>query len=450
MISDETRHGNEGGLRRELSAAQMAMVAVGGSIGTGLLLGSGAAIKIAGPAVIITFALAALIMGVVALGMGEMAATHPAAGSFGVYAELYLNPWAGFVARYGYWTAMITSIGAEMVASATYARYWFPQVPAWVFVLGFGAALVLVNVLPVHHFGWFEYWFAMLKVVTIVAFIVIGGALLAASRLPAHYTSSGGFFPNGGVAALLPLSFAIFTFGGVEMVAISSGEAKSAKDVARATGIMFGMLAFIYVGAMAVLVGVMRWQDAGVAESPFVTVFRIAGLRAASDVMNVVVLTAALSGANASLYSAARMGFSLARGGYAPAALGKLTRTGEPLRAVVASSLGILLAAWITASYPNTAFLYMLGAALFGGVVAWLVALAAHISFRQRTPESKLAELPLKVPGGGATSVVAFVAMMAALIAAWWTPLKVTVICGPPYLLLLTLAYFATRGGRKR
>ena len=427
----------------------MAMVAVGGSIGTGLLLGSGAAIKIAGPAVVVTFVLAALIMGVVALAMGEMAGVHPAAGSFGVYAELYLNPWAGFVARYGYWTAMITSIGAEMVASATYARYWFPQVPAWAFVLGFGTALVLVNVLPVHHFGWFEYWFAMLKVVTIVAFIVIGAALLGAGRLPAHYTSSGGFFPNGGAAPILALSFAIFTFGGVEMVAISSGEAKSAKHVARATWIMLGMLVFIYVGAMAVLVGVMPWQDAGVAESPFVTVFRIAGLRAASDVMNAVVLTAALSGANASLYCAARMGFSLARGGYAPATLGKLTRTGEPLRAVLASSVGIVLAAWITASYPDTAFLYMLGAALFGGVVAWLVALAAHVSFRQRTPAARVAELPLKLPGGGATSVVAFVAMTAALLASWNTPLRVTLLCGPPYLLLLSLAYFASRGNRR-
>src|SRR4051812_46976188 len=266
---------NEGGLRKELSAAQMAMVAIGGSIGTGLLLGSGAAIKLAGPAVVVAYLLAALIMGVVALAIGEMACVHPAAGSFGVYAELYLNPWAGFISRYGYWFAMVTSIGAEMVASATYARYWYPEVPAWIFVLGFGAVLVAANVLPVLHYGWFEYWFAMLKVVTIVSFIVLGAAFLGGGRVPPQYTASGGFFPNGALAPLLATAFGIFTFGGVEMVAISSGEARSGRDVARATWVMYGLLTFIYVGALAVLVGVMSWRQAGVAESPFVTVFRM-------------------------------------------------------------------------------------------------------------------------------------------------------------------------------
>ena len=425
------------------------MVAVGGSIGTGLLLGSGAAIRMAGPAVILSFVAAALIMGVVALAMGEMAGLHPAAGSFGVYADLYLNPWAGFVARYGYWFAMVTSIGSEMIASATYMHLWFPTVPGWIFVLGFGAALVGVNVLPVHNYGWVEYWFAMLKVITIVVFIVLGAAFLLGHRVAAHYTT-GGFLPAGGTGVLLALPVAIFTFGGVEMVAIASGEARSRKDVARATAIMFGMLAFIYVGAMAVLVGVMPWQQAGVAESPFVGVFRAAGLTAASEVMNVVVLTAALSGANASLYSAARMIFSLARTGYAPPALGKLTHTGSPLRALVVSSVGILAAAWAAAKYPESAFLYMLGAALFGGVVAWLVALAAHVSFRRRTPANEIAALPLRVPGGAATSVVAFVAMTVAVFATSRTQLQVTLTAGLPYLLLLTVAYFAAEYVRRK
>jgi L-asparagine transporter-like permease len=441
---------SETGLRKELSAQQMAMVAVGGSIGTGLLLGSGAAIGLAGPGVIVTFVLAALIMGVVALAMGEMSSVTPAAGSFGVYADLYLNPWAGFVSRYGYWFAMVTSIGSEMIASATYLRLWLPQVPAWVLVLGFGALLIAVNLLPVHNYGWVEYWFAMLKVVTIFLFIVLGAAFLLGHRVPAHYTSEGGFLPHGGAGVLLAVPVAIFTFGGVEMVAIASGEARSGKDVARATLVMYGMLAFLYVGAMAVLVGVMPWRLAGVAESPFVGVFRAAGLTGASEVMNVVVLTAALSGANASIYSAARMIFSLARTGYAPPAFGKLTHTGSPLRALLVSSVGILAAAWAAAKYPESAFLYMLGAALFGGAIAWLVALAAHVSFRRKLTASQIAGLPLRVPGGAVSSVLAFLGMTAAIFATSATALHVTLTAGVPYLLFLTLAYFVTRRLRRK
>lgn len=446
MSHDST---NESGLRKELSAAQMAMVAIGGSIGTGLLLGSGAAIKLAGPAVIVSYVLAALIMGVVALAIGEMACVHPAAGSFGIYGELYLNPWAGFISRYGYWFAMVTSIGAEMVASATYARYWLPQVPAWVFVLGFGALLVGANVLPVLHYGWFEYWFAMVKVVTIVGFIVLGSLFLGGGAVAPQYGASGGLFANGALAPLLATAFAIFTFGGVEMVAISSGEARAPRDVARATWVMYGVLAFVYVGAIAVLVGVMPWRQAGVAESPFVTVFRMAGLRGAASAMNVVVLTAALSGANAAIYSAARMVFSLARGGYAPAGLGKLTHHGSPLRALLASSLGIVAAAWVAVRYPESAFLYMFGGALGGGVAAWMVALAAHVVFRRRLSPAQVQALPLRLPGGAASSVAAFVAMGLAVAATWWTELRVTIVGGVPILAALSLAYFFARRRRR-
>lgn len=303
----------------------MAMVAVGGSIGTGLLLGSGAAVQIAGPAVVLTYILGAIIAWTVTMALGEMASVHPAAGSFGVYAELYLNPWAGFVARYGYWFAVVIAVAAELIAAATYTSFWFPRVPAVLWIVTFSAVLLAVNLRQVGDYGRFEYWFAMVKVATIALFIVVGAALLAGGRVAAQYTASGGFFPNGGLAPLKAVSFALFSFLGLEMVAISSGEARAQREIPRATRIMFGLLVFVYVGAVAVLVGVMPWQAAGVRQSPFVTVFEIAGIPAASTLMNVVVLTAALSGANANLYVASRMLFSLARGGHAPAALGRLT-----------------------------------------------------------------------------------------------------------------------------
>jgi AAT family amino acid transporter len=446
----ETADTRETGLRTQLSAGQMAMVAVGGSIGTGLLLGSGAAVQIAGPAVVLTYILGALIAWTVTMALGEMASVHPAAGSFGVYAELYLNPWAGFVARYGYWFAVVIAVAAELVAAATYTSFWFPNVSAVVWITIFAASLLAVNLRQVGDYGRFEYWFAMVKVATIALFIVVGAVLLSGGRVPAQYTASGGFFPNGGLGPLKAISFALFSFLGIEMVAISSGEARETGEIPRATRIMFVLLLFVYVGAVAVLVGVMPWQAAGVRQSPFVTVFEVAGIPAASTLMNIVVLTAALSGANANLYVAARILFSLARGGHAPAALGRLTAAGSPRNAVAASATGVLLAVVAQKFAPEAAYLYIIGASLFGGMLAWWVALAAHVRFRSRLSPAENARLPLRSPGGAMASKAGFIALVAAIGSTWWVEQsRITIVSGGPYLLVLTAAYWMTRSAKK-
>jgi L-asparagine transporter-like permease len=440
------RVAEEHGLRTQLSAGQMAMVAVGGSIGTGLLLGSGAAAQVAGPAVVLTYVFGAFVAWVVSNALGEMASLHPAAGSFGVYAELYLNPWAGFVARYSYWFAVVIAVSAELIAAATYTHYWFPRIPGIVWVLVYAAALLFVNLRKVGDYGRFEYWFAMIKLVTIALFIVTGAALLLGHRVTPQYQTSGGFFPNGAFSPILALSFALFSFLGVEMVAISSGEARSASEVPRATRWTFALLTFAYVGATAVLVGVTPWHHLGVRESPFVTVFEVARMPATSTVMNFVVLTAALSGANANLYAAGRMIFSLARGGYAPARLGELTASGSPRSALLVSSVGIFLAIFMERVTPQSAFLYIIGASLFGGMLAWWIALAAHIAFRRQCSPERLAALPMRAPGGAWLSLVAFIAVLFGVLLTWWVPQsRITILSGPPYLLVLTLAYWLAR-----
>lgn len=437
--------GRDAGLRRQLTAGQMAMVGVGGSIGTGLLLGSGAAVRIAGPAVILSFAAAALICWTVTMALGEMASRHPSSGSFGTYAELYLNSWAGFISRYGYWLAIAIAIGGELVASATYMHYWFPNVQATAWTVLFSAGLLAINLRNVRDYGRFEYWFAMIKLVTIFAFVVLGAWLLLAHRVPPQFTTNGGFFPNGHAAPMLAMSFSLFTFAGIEMVAISSGESRSRLEIPRAVRLTFGLLTLVYMGAIVVLVGVMpAAAGAGVAESPFVTVFRHAGLPAASNVMNFVVLSAALSGANASLYADSRTLFSLARGGYAPAALGKLTAAGAPLRALLVSSFGIVVALVMQKWAPQDAFVYLLGAALFGAMLAWLVALAAHIRFRLRLSSAEMAALPMRSPGGATASAVGFIAIVASLAATWWYS-RVTVISGVVYIVGLSAAYLLAR-----
>src|SRR6202030_548844 len=191
---------HEQGLHHQLTAGQMTMVAVGGSIGTGLLLGSAAALEPAGPSVILSYVIAAFIAYTVAMALGELASMHPAAGSFGLYGELYLNQYLGFLCRAGYWAATAFSIGAELVASATYMTYWLPAVPGELWVLLFSALLLLVNLRSVSSFGRFEFWFAMIKFATIVAFILAGAALMFSGHVTSQYTAPGAFFRNGPLA----------------------------------------------------------------------------------------------------------------------------------------------------------------------------------------------------------------------------------------------------------
>jgi AAT family amino acid transporter len=439
-VPQENATPQESGLRHQLSAGQMAMVAVGGSIGTGLLLGSAAAMEIAGPAVILSFLLAGFISWTVAMALGELSNMHPAAGSFGLYADLYLSPWAGFISRAGYWIAISVSVGANLVASATYMRYWFPTVPALVWIALFSLLLILVNLRSVGDYGRFEFWFAMIKLATMVTFIIIGGMLLGGERVPPQYTAQGGFFPRGVLAPFLAMTFALYTFGGIEMVAITTGESRSAAEIPRAVRLTFITLAVVYLGAIVVLVGVMPWNRVGVTESPFVTVFRDVGIPAASSLMSFVILTAALSGANANLYSASRMLFSLARGGWAPASLGQLNKAGSPQLALVASSYGIVVAVVLEMWVPGNAFVYILSGALFGLMLSWLVSLAAHISCRRHMSSSQVNALPMRSPLGTWGSVLGLTLVTAAILKTWWDS-RVSLVSGVSTLLILTIAY---------
>ena len=425
----------------------MAMVAVGGSIGTGLLLGSGAAMEIAGPAAILSFIAAAFINWTVAMALGELACAHPAAGSFGVYGDLYLNQFAGFIARAGYWLGLALAIGAEMVAAATYMSTWFPGVRPYLWIIVFGALLLFINLRSVAYYGRVEFWLSMIKLATILAFIVIGAALLTTGRVSPQYNAQGGFFPRGLWSPLVAMTYAVYSFGGVEMVAVTSGESRSSKDTPRAVWLTFLTLTFVYVGAIIILLGVMPWNHAGVTESPFVTTFRTVKIPHASGVMNFVVLTAALSGANATLYVASRMLFSLARTGWAPPRLGRLNPEGSPQFAVLISSFGILFALALVLWFPDNAFRYLIGAAFTGMILSWLVSLAAHINFRRRHTPVQLAALPLRSPLGRSGSIAGLILVTIALLQTWLHPL-VNFWSGLACLAILLVAYLLAKSTR--
>jgi amino acid transporter, AAT family len=427
----------------------MAMVAVGGSIGTGLLLGSGAAMEIAGPAAILSFLAAAFINFTIAMALGELASAHPAAGSFGIYGELYLNPFAGFIARAGYWFGLALNIGAELVASATYMSYWFPGVSGAVWVVVFAVLLLAINLGSVASYGRAEFWLSMIKLATIVAFIMIGAGLLLTGRAAPQYATQGGFFPKGLWSPLIAMTFAIYSFGGVEMVAVTSGESRSSKETPRAVWITFLTLTFVYLGAIVVLLGLMPWNHAGVTESPFVTTFRIIRIPHASAVMNFVVLTAALSGANAALYAASRMIFSLARTGCAPARLGRLNHSGSPQLAVVVSAFGILVALALMLWAPQNAFRYLVGAAFTGMICSWLISAAAHINFRRRRSSEEIAALPMRSPLGIWGSILGFILVSIALMQTWLSPI-VNLYSGLACLALLTVAFLFLKPRHQR
>src|SRR4029077_7367917 len=279
---------------------------------------------------------------------------------------------------------------------------------------------------------------------------ILGAALLLGLGFPrigsTNYFGHGGFLPNGWTGVGLGVAMAVFSYLGIEVVAVTSGEAKDpATALPKAMRWTFARLAIFYIGGLSVVVGVVPWTQVGLGESPFVRVFESAGIPAAAGVMNFVVLTAALSSVNCNLYLTARMLFSLARGGYAPAALGRLSKRGTPVTALLASSIGMGAGLFLERRYSGTAYVYMLGSAFFGGIFVWLMIFVTHLMFRRRAAQS--GEVRVRFgPRGPWSSLFGAGALGGVLISTWWVPgLRITLTAGLPWLLVITLCYLVWR-----
>ena len=439
-------------LSRQLSARQLAMIGIGGAIGTGLFLGSSLAVHTAGPGVILTYLLGAAITLLLMGALSEMAVAHPTAGSFGIYAELYVHPWAGFAIRYTYWAAQCIAIGNEAIAIAIYCQWWFPNTPKWLWICAFSIALVIVNAASVGSFGSFEYWFSMIKVVAIVLFIVFGAVLLFGFGVttPAGFrnlTAYGGFLPNGFRGVWMALAFVIFGYLGSETVSVTAGEAKDPETaVPRAMRGMVARLILFYLGSIVVLVSIVPWTriqtGADVTASPFVRVFHLIGVPAAAHLINFVVITAAASSMNCNLYLVSRMMFSLARGGYAPQVFGRVSPRGAPLPALLVSAAGLAVAVVVALIYPDGAFVYLFGVSLFGGLFAWLMIFVTHLFFRRKWEAAGGRRLPVRMIGYPYTSIAGALAIAAIIATTWWVEnMRVTIIAGVPWLVVITIAY---------
>jgi amino acid transporter, AAT family len=429
---DEVR--NEQVLARQLSAAQQAMMALGGAIGTGLFLASGLSVNVAGPAVILSYVIVAVISLLLGAALTEMAVAHPTAGAFGVYAGIYVSPFAGYAVRVSYWLMQVIATGAQLVAASIYMAYWFPAVPGGLWVLAFTVVLLYANSRAVGQLGAIEYWLVMIKVVAVALFVGLAVLLIAGlTGEPAiglrHVTAHGGFAPFGLTGVWLGCCFVIYSFIGVEIVGVTSGEAEDpGRTIPRAMRRMILGLSAIYIVTIGLLVALTPWNELGTGESPFVSVLRRLGIPGAAGVMNFVVLSAALSSSNANLYLIARTLFSLARAGFVPPALGGVTSHGAPVNALLVSSLGLGAAALVRALWPDSAYVWFFGVALFGALFVWLMIFVTHIAFRAPS-----------VPLG---SYVGAALIAAILVSTWWVPgLGSTLLAGGPWLLLLAIGY---------
>ncbi len=442
----------ETGLQKALSRAQVIMIGLGGAIGTGLFMGSGTAIGYAGPAVLLSYAIAGFAAVAIVFSLSEMAVVHPTAGSFGTYAEIYLNPWAGMIVRYSYWMAQVIAIGGEAVAAGVYMTYWFPETAVWMWSVGFAIVLLYFNSRSVANFGSIEYWFALIKVVAIVLFIILGlaaifGVGMKATGLHNLTGLPGGFMPHGFGGVWMAVIIGVFSFNGIEVIAVTSGETQDpVRTIPAALRTMALRLFLFYVLALLVVVSFVPWTQTGatiVTQSPFVRVLDYSGIRHAAGIMNFVVLSAALSSMNTNVYLCSRMLFSLSRGGFAPRFLGRLSANGTPVAAIALSGVCILVAAALSKLTP-LAYNYLFGVALFGAMTVWISILLSHLSFRRR---HRVEDLPVRMPLFPCMQIAGIVLLVAVLITmgldreVWY----VSWLVGVPWLLLVSAGYFLTR-----
>lgn len=439
----------EQGLQRRLSSGQMSMIAIGGAIGTGLFMGSGFAIGFAGPSVLVSYAIGAVIALLLMGCLAEMTVAHPTSGSFGAYAGYYVTPWAGFMVRYAYWASIVLAVGTEVTAVALYMQYWFPQSPAWVWIVLFSAALIAVNALSVNVFGLIEYWFSTIKIVAIVGFILLGAWIVygapAESQIGLrNYVEHGGFFPKGYWGTWVAVIVSIFSYLSIEMIAVAAGEAKEPeKAITHAFRAAMLRLVVFYLLTLALMLAILPWTAAGTDKSPFVLVMEAIHIAGAPAIINFVVLVAALSAMNSQLYITTRMMFSLSRAGYASPALGKLSGRGVPVRALALSCIGIAVAAALSILYPKASFSLMMSVSMFGAMFTWLMIFVTHYCFRRRWDGAGGRPLAFRMWGFPWLTLLGAGLMLAIMVTTYFTDeFKATLLTGIPFVAVLSGIYF--------
>ncbi|MET8702568.1 amino acid permease [Kitasatospora sp. NPDC004723] len=447
---------DEEGYHRGLGSRQIQMIAIGGAIGTGLFLGAGTAISKSGPSLILSYAVAGVVIFAIMRALGELLTYRPVAGSFAEYAREFLGPFAGYVTGWTYWLFWVVTGMAETTAAAVYVKFWAPGIPQWLCALCFLVLLYGANLISVKIFGEIEFWFSMVKVTAIIGVILIGIGVLTLGFSDAGDTASithlwqdGGFFPKGVGATVMTLQIVMFAYLGVELVGVTAGESENPKKtLPRAINTLPWRIALFYIGALVVILSLVPWTEFQPGVSPFVATFGKIGIPAAAGIINFVVLTAALSSCNSGMYSTGRMLRDLALRGQAPGRLTRLNGHRSPAAAITASALLMGLGVVLNYLVPAKAFEYITSVATVCGLWTWAMILICQIRYRRAWKGGHLPPPSFKAPGGAWSSwaALAFLVMVVVLIALDESN-RISLYVFPVWAVLLVAGY---RGLRRR
>ncbi|KAB0505636.1 amino acid permease [Pseudomonas moorei] len=438
-------------LKRGLSARHIRFMALGSAIGTGLFYGSASAIQMAGPAVLLAYLIGGAAVFMVMRALGEMAVHNPVAGSFGQYASTYLGPMAGFILGWTYAFEMVIVGMADVTAFGIYMGFWFPEVARWIWVLGVVSIVGGLNLCNVKVFGEMEFWLSLLKVAAIVAMILggFGIMLFGISSAPGQVTdisnlwSQGGFMPNGVGGLIASFAVVMFAFGGIEIIGVTAGEAKDPQHVLpRAINAVPLRILLFYVLTMLVLMSIFPWQQIGSQGSPFVQIFDNLGIGSAATILNIVVITAAISAINSDIFGAGRMMFGLAQQGHAPKGFAKLSRNGVPWMTVVVMSGALLLGVLLNYLIPENVFLLIASIATFATVWVWLMILVTQVAMRRSMSSDQVAQLKFPVPFWPYAPMAAIAFMLFVFgVLGYFPDTQAALIVGAVWIVLLVLAY---------
>ena len=450
-------------LKRSMTAGQMEMISLGGAIGVGLFMGSTSTIKWTGPSVLLAYMFVGLILYIVMRALGEMLYVSPGTGSFADYAAEYISPLAGYLAEWANVFQYIVVGISEVVAATEYLKFWWPEVSVFWSGIIIIAFLLLANLASAKAYGTLEFWFAMIKVVTIVIMIILGllvillgvgnhGKPIGFSNLWSH----GGFFTGGVKGFFFSMAIIAGSYEGIELIGISAGEVANPQEaiVKSVKSVLWRILIF-YVGAIFVIVTIYPWNQLSNIGSPFVETFTKVGITAAAGIINFVVLTAALSGANSGIYSSSRMLFKLAHEGEAPKTFGKLSKRIVPDRAIVGITSGILIGFILNLimSTMNKSmgelFVVVYSSSVLPGMVAWFVILIAELKFRKNNSHL-MAEHPFKLPLYPYSNYFAFAMLLVIVVFMFINPeTRISVGVGAGVLMLASLVYMLKHRNKK-
>ncbi|MEH0873747.1 S-methylmethionine permease [Pectobacterium cacticida] len=449
--------------KRTMKARHLVMLSLGGVIGTGLFFNTGYIISTTGAAgTLLAYLIGALVVYLVMLSLGELSVAMPETGAFHVYASRYLSPATGYTVAWLYWLTWTVALGSSLTAAGFCMQYWFPQVPVWIWCLLFCVLIYLLNIVSSRFFAEGEFWFSIVKVVTILAFIVLGtGAMFGFIPMqdgsPAPFLqnmTASGWFPHGGLPILMTMVAVNFAFSGTELIGIAAGETENPqKVVPMAIRTTVARLVIFFLGTVLVLAALIPMEEAGIAKSPFVLVFEKIGIPYAADIFNFVILTAILSAANSGLYASGRMLWSLSNEGTLPRRFSRLTRRGIPLFAISVSMLGGLLALFSSVVAPDTVYVALSAISGFAVVAVWLSICASHYQFRRHYLHAgkPLSDLQYRAPGYPFTPVLGFLMCLLACVGLAFDPSqRIALWCGVPFVALCYGSYYITQSMKRR